>query len=256
MKKEWRPFLRKLLKRKEAARQDFINAVSRVDYFSGVFPTEYDMVKQQPFFLAKQILFNYNTKKGVFTESGINRDLHPIGNTIQVGNSANKLGNHRNTFWRLRHVELGKRKVFTPLSYGGDPLYVSTVCKMGKRMFGDNFVPLIDFMPYDEYTKMTKSVSVAIHNIIQQAAVGNILLNLWNGAKVFLPEESIGYQYFKSLGFRIFSIERELNQENIDTRLDDKDIIDNRTLIIRYYSFDAIKEKVRNSFMQIQTDMN
>lgn len=255
MKKYLKPCLRKLLRRKEREHNTFIEAIGRVDYFSGVFPIEYDMVKRNSYFHAKQFFFNYTTKKGVFTEDGIYHDLHPKGNTIQIGNSANKLGNHRNTLWRLRHLDLGNRQLFTPLSYGGDPLYTSSVCKMGKRLFGDKFVPLLDFMPSDEYVKLTQSISIAIHNIEQQAAVGNILLNLWNGAKVFLPEDSMGYRHFKELGYRIFSIEKELSQANIDTSLVDTDVINNRTLILRDYSFDAIKEKVRNSFMQIGKDL-
>jgi len=127
---------------------------------------------------------------------------------------------------------------------------------MGKRLFGDNFIPITAFMEYDKYVALTESVSVAIHNTVRQIAVGNIYINLWNGAKVFLPEDSINYKFFTKAGFHVFSIEKDLNQEEIDTPLSQEEIISNRKLIFQYNTYKMAKEKTINSFRQIANDIS
>ena len=156
-----KPSLRKLLGRRKAERQNFFDAIKRVDYFSGVFPLEYDLVRKNPFFHAKQIFFNYPSSIGMKCEENLLTDLHPKGNSIQVGNSASILGNHRDTLWKIRHLDLHDRKIITPLSYGGDPLYVSTVQKMGKRLFGEQFQPITGFGGFFQCDlKFIKHISV------------------------------------------------------------------------------------------------
>lgn len=251
-----RLFISQLLNKKEKERNDFRSAISRIDYYSGVYPIEYDLLKKNSFFRAKQIFYNYPTKKGLFSKSKIKDDIKPKGNSILIGNSGTKLGNHGNVFWRLSKINLQNRKVIVPLSYAGDSLYRSIVQKKGVEIFGENFVPLTSFIQLEKYIDLMESVSIAIHNIEQQAAVGNILVNIWNGTKVFLPESSLNYQFFKSLGFHIFTIENDLNQTEIDTVLSDSDIIDNRNKIIQHFSFESIRNKVRNSFLTIEQSLH
>lgn len=236
-------------------RHIFIDSIHRIDYYSGVFPIEYDFLKKHPFFRAKQILFSYPFEKDTIKKENLYHDIFPKGKTIQIGNCGKILSNHRNTFWLLQKMDLKDRKILVPLSYGGNNLYRSTVYEKGRQLFGDKFIPLTSFIELDKYIELTKSVSVAIYNIIRQMAVGNILLNLWNGAKVFLPEDSINYKHFKSLGYKVFSLEKDLNQKGIDTLLSDEEIIENRKKILKYHSYIAIKEKTIKSFQLIESEL-
>ena len=236
-------------------RHIFIDSIHRIDYYSGVFPIEYDFLKKHPFFRAKQILFSYPFEKDTIKKENLYHDIFPKGKTIQIGNCGKILSNHRNTFWLLQKMDLKDRKILVPLSYGGNNLYRSTVYEKGRQLFGDKFIPLTSFIELDKYIELTKSVSVAIYNIIRQMAVGYILLNLWNGAKVFLPEDSINYKHFKSLGYKVFSLEKDLNQKAIDTFLSDEDIIENRKKILKYHSYIAMKEKTIKSFQLIESEL-
>lgn len=247
-----RRHIKQLKKNDKKGRNDFISAVHRVDFYSGVFPIEWELLKKNSFFRAKPITYHYPTKKGYFIEQNLYEQTKPKGDSILLGNSGTKLGNHGNSLWRISKLNLHDRKVIVPLSYGGDTLYKSLLCKKGKKILGSNFVPLMSFLPISEYTELIESVSIAIHNVEQQAAVGNIILNLWSGAKIFFPEKSMNYQYFKSLDFHVFSIEKDLNQKEIDSYLSEKDILDNRKKVIQHFSFDSIKEKVKNSFKSIE----
>lgn len=237
-------------------RTNFIKAIHRIDYYSGVLSIEWNFLNNNSFFKAKQIKFNYPPQKGVYTESKLFKDLRPKGNNILVGNSGNDLGNHGNSFWILSKLNLHDKKIVVPLSYGGNSLYRSIVNKMGIKYFGNHFIALDSFIPEPDYNAYLQSFSITIFNIKRQAAVGNITNSFWNGAKVFLPEDSICYKHFKSQGYHVFSIEKDLNQKEIDSLLSDKMIIDNRKKIIKYHSYEAIKEKTTNSFRQIAKDLN
>ena len=80
-------------------------------------------------------------------------------------------------------------------------------------------------------------------------------MGLWNGTMVFLPENSIGYKFFKSEGFHVFTIEKDLTQENIDKGLTEEQIIDNRKILSDTTRYEILKERVINSFEIIQADI-
>lgn len=247
----FRTIVKELHKNSLKERKHFIDAIKRIDYYSGVFPEEYDLLKKNSFFHAKQVYFNYAPSKGQYNLNNINTNIHPSGNNIQIGQSSNKLANHRNTFWNMRNLNLHNRKIIVPLSYNGDSLYISTVSKMGYKLFNNNFQPLTTFFPKQEYQTIIKTISIAIFNLEQQSAVGNIIYHFWNGSKVFVPKSSLNYKHFSKLGFHIFSIEKDLNQKEIDTPLSDEMILANRKLIIQHYSYEAIMDKTKNSFFNI-----
>jgi hypothetical protein len=69
--------------------------------------------------------------------------------------------------------------------------------------------------------------------------------------RVYLSEEGIDYKHFKSIGCKVFSIERDLNRKNKDVLmpLSEDDIIYNRNILLNFYGEDAVlrnaKELVR-----------
>lgn len=122
-------------------------------------------------------------------------------------------------------------------------------------MFGKNFIPLLDFMPYDQYLKVYDSVNVAIFNIERQCAVGNIILAIWDGVKVFLPKSSLNYRHFINLGIRVYSIEDELNLNNIKENASREEVKENRKLLLENYSFDSVRTKLTNSLKLIEKNI-
>ena len=55
-----------ILHGKYAEEKLFKDAIRRIDFYSGVFPLEYDMVSKNNYFNAKQVFFNYPGKKGTY----------------------------------------------------------------------------------------------------------------------------------------------------------------------------------------------
>lgn len=247
----------RLLPNKRKEHKLFIDAIRRIDYFSGVFPVEYELIKSNSFFRAKPIHYSYVSLsiKQLYRPEMISSVVLPKGGDIQVGHCSSILCNHRDTFNRLKKLSLGDRKVITPLSYGANNYYVSSVCRAGYKMFGNNFVPIKSFIPKEEYIQYMSSVSVAIFNIDQQSAAGGIKLCLWNGAMVFLPEKSIGYKHFRQMGFIVFCIEKDLTQENLDKGLSNEQIKWNRQLLSSTTTYEVLNEQIMNSFKTIQNDI-
>lgn len=233
-----------LLHGKYAEEKLFKDAIRRIDFYSGVFPLEYDIVSKNNYFNAKQVFFNYPGKKGTFNYEDV-YNLPIVGDDIQIGQSASPLLNHVSALKVLRKVRIRERKIIVPLSYQNEEWYVNYVCKVGEKLYGNHFMPLKDFMPLDRYSDIMRNVGIAIFYIMQQSAVGNILMALWNGAKVFLPKASLNYKHFRDLGFVIFPIE-EINQSMIDEKLTSDEIITNRRKISELYSYESLIVKIEN----------
>lgn len=127
---------------------------------------------------------------------------------VLIGNSANKT---------CRHIEaidiLSKQanidKVFCILSYPKDnPKYIDDVIKYGNNKLEEKFVPIVDFMNNDEYMHFLSTIDIAILNNNRQQGWGNIISLLYYGKTLYINEENILYDYFKSEGNTLFSVQQ------------------------------------------------
>jgi hypothetical protein len=84
----------------------------------------------------------------------------------------------------LSKDNLGSRRVIVPLSYG-DPIYTEHLVTRGKEILGKTFVPLVDFLPYDEYRTIVASYNIVVMNHFRQLPLGNIRAALYQGANVY-----------------------------------------------------------------------
>ena len=135
-------------------------------------------------------------------------------------------------------------KVFAPLSYG-DSWIRNEISRRGKRMLGNRFHPLIEFLPRDEYNRIIVSCSTVVMPHFRPQAFGNILTALWLGARVFLSENNVLFAYFKRIGAVIFSIEHDLKESNpyVLSPLSENDVFQNRKAIKAFYSKDVMHIK-------------
>ena len=103
-------------------------------------------------------------------------------------------------------------KVFVPLSYGENTKYIELIKNKGMELLGNRFIPLFNFMKFEEYIKLLSSVDIVIMNHYRQQAVGNLRFLLAKGKKVYLNEINPLYHYFKSEGIFLSNI----NECNFD----------------------------------------
>lgn len=127
---------------------------------------------------------------------------------ILLGNSATQTMEHFEVINFLSTLPKEKFDfvIYCPLSYG-DMNYAQKVEQLGKRLLGDKFVPLKEFLPIYEYSKFLSTIDVGIFNVQRAQGMGNIIKLLRYGKRVVLRENSYGKKFLDDLGFSTNTIE-------------------------------------------------
>lgn len=186
---------------------------SRVDYCLTAMPVEYEFAKSylnRPDM--KYLWYNYYSIEETMG-SVFDKQCH--GSNIWIGNSATISCNYFDTILKLRKIDVGDREVIVPLSYGS-PWLMNYVPRVYRRVFGDKFKPLMDFVQRDEYNEKMLSCNVMIQPHYLSQGVGNILTGLWLGMRVYISEKCITADYLKQIGVTFFTIEHDLRKSNPD----------------------------------------
>ncbi|HHV04654.1 MAG TPA: TDP-N-acetylfucosamine:lipid II N-acetylfucosaminyltransferase [Bacteroidales bacterium] len=124
---------------------------------------------------------------------------------ILVGNSADPSNNHKEIFEVLASKKLSEWniKIICPLSYG-DRNYASQIANYGRSLLGERFSPLFDFMSCDKYVAFMGNMNIVIMNHRRQQGLGNILLALSLGKKVYVRSDTTSYAFFKSRNIEVY----------------------------------------------------
>jgi len=193
----------------------FVNKINyffrkKVNYFVGIFPPDIEFFNKNFSHNAKTFYSPYvgdiytqlyKTEKHCFTSLD---EKIKSGKTIniQIGHSSTKILNHIEVLEVLEKFKTKKIKIFIPLSYG-DMEYADFVEKRALELFGEKVVCMRGFLKRDEYLQFLENVDIAIFNTFRQIGLGNIHPLLFMGKKIFLPENSIMYKFFRSRDINI-----------------------------------------------------
>lgn len=126
--------------------------------------------------------------------------------SILVGNSADPSNNHIEIFKKLEKFKHENIIVYVPLAYGSKE-YASHVISEGEKIFGDRFVPLTNFMAFDDYMKFLQGIHIAIFAHRRQQGMGNTISLLGMGKKVVIRKQVSQWSFFKELGITVFDFE-------------------------------------------------
>ncbi|MBD5134534.1 MAG: TDP-N-acetylfucosamine:lipid II N-acetylfucosaminyltransferase [Lachnospiraceae bacterium] len=160
---------------------------------------------------------------------------------ILVGNSSTPENQHIEMFEKLSYLKEEKDiNIICPLSYG-DENYREEVIRKGKDIFGNNFIPITEFMDIEKYHNLLSTCDIGIFNNNRQQALGNIWIMLRMGKKLYIRSDNSMWKHFKDLGFKLYDIadiqeisleqlcfydasDRMHNLETADSYNDEKDI--------------------------------
>jgi dTDP-N-acetylfucosamine:lipid II N-acetylfucosaminyltransferase len=156
------------------------------------------------------------------------------GINILVGNSADPSNNHKEVLDNLRPHALDNIRIYCPLSYG-DQTYAQEISDYGKSIFGEKFVALRGFMPFDEYLQLLAVVDIGIFNHHRQQGMGNATALLGMGKKLYMRREVTSRVFFDSINVTVHSL-NELNTNLISA----SEAIRNTVNIKRYFSIDCL----------------
>lgn len=133
---------------------------------------------------------------------------------IQIGNSADPTNEHIEILNKLSRYKNENIRIICPLSYGSKE-YGDSVIKYGKEVFGEKFVPIIQYLNPNEYSEVLLSVDIAIFNHKRQQGLGNIIALLYLGKKVYIRGDITPWKYFEDLEVKMFETDK-IDKENFE----------------------------------------
>lgn len=169
------------------------------------------------------------------------------GSNIIVGNSASISNNHLYALDIIHSTGVSGVNIVVPLSYGAKGNYVKMVENKGHELFGDNFKAVKDYMPLNQYNELLLSARTFIYGSWRQEAVGNILIALYIGGKVFLDTRNPLLDFYKSLGLHIFGLD-ELTENEINSSLPEDYVEENRSILREKYSRERLLKLIKENF--------
>ena len=148
---------------------------------------------------------------------GAKAEAAPEKMTILVGNSASRTNEHEEAI-RILAESGGEHlgKVYCPLSYGGPKKYAGQVAAYGREKLGDRFIPLMDYMPFEEYRKIWNSADAAVYNQKRQEALGNIYSLIMMKKTVYLRPGTSTADYMEAIGVRTPAFREGCRMEALD----------------------------------------
>lgn len=219
--------------------------LSRIDYAFTPLPIELDEIeKRHPYIHAKPFTLKYYQYKIPF-EFQVK-----IGDVL-FDHSAMSNNNHMDLLARMKKLPLMGRSIYMPLSYGNrfvaDFMMEHAYFEDAETLF------LKEVLPKDDYLKVLSNCSHALFGTIRQSGLGTVSILLRKGVKVFFFENSIMYKHFKREGYYVFSIEKDLNDESINTPLPYELALHNYTL---FYSKLGPMESYQQQFDRLLASTN
>ena len=178
-----------------------------------------------------------------FNESRPDSRGHRTEKKMLVGNSATQTNRHFETFNLIHPFFSGNVRIYVPLSYG-DKTYARHVIDKGYQLFGDNFVPILDFIPRSEYQDFLRDIDIVVFNQNRHQAMGTIINILGLGKTLYMNSNVASWKFLKRLGLDVYCMSEF---EDFEIRADSKK---NNKIIESYFSIDKLKVQWREIFDQ------
>lgn len=204
-------FLRKITKR--YLPNTVCNLIPYIDYFCFWNKSDYELMQK---YYPSDIKFKYfaysSNYKGI-EQKGLFQLEDRDTSVIMVNHQASLFGNYDTVMNRIFEVNRDNHfEIIAPLSYGNYLIRKNSL-KLGSKLFGNKFNPILEYMSRDEYFKILSRVDVAVFGQRRQEASGNIIQLLKNGVKIFLRNDNNLLQYYRLQGYIIYSFEDDLNSK-------------------------------------------
>lgn len=152
--------------------------------------------------------YSFMYPSNLYKEYDLSKAKRDYGKTyIKVGNSADPSNNYLEVLKKLERYKDKDIEIICPLSYGnpGNPEYRDLVISEGKKIFGDKFIPLTEFLSFKEYLALLAKVDIAIFNHHRQQAMGSITTLLGLGKKVYIRDDITTWDFCLDHGLKVFS---------------------------------------------------
>ncbi|MFA5392081.1 MAG: TDP-N-acetylfucosamine:lipid II N-acetylfucosaminyltransferase [Candidatus Paceibacterota bacterium] len=148
----------------------------------------------------------------VYKELDLSKVKRDNGKTyIQVGNSADPALNHLEVFSKLKKYKDKAIEIICPLAYGNEG-YGDKVIEEGTKIFGNKFNPVVELVSFEKYSELLTKIDIAIFSYEGQQALGNILILLGLGKKVYIRDDITSWKLCSDLGLKVYSLNKDFNE--------------------------------------------
>lgn len=207
----------------------FIKHLKGVGYIKG----DYYFLKENfkteaTFHLAS---YTYDFSKLTFRKS----DCINAGRNIMLGNSATEECQYEMSIDFLQNIIHNCDKVYCILSYPHNNVnYRNKIVNYGKDKLGDKFIPIIEYMSFDEYASFLENIDIAIFNHNRQQGLGNIAELIYLGKKVYVNPQNACLGYFQDINVKLFSTD-DMNKRDFFNPITLNDAVENNRKIKEFY---------------------
>ena len=157
-----------------------------------------------------------------------------------ISHSASKENNHLEIIERLEGLkECDNTTIYAVLSYGGDMNYINSIVSEGKKKFGKNFIPVVDFMNSEQYNIFLQKIDIAYFASNRQSSIFTSVTMLSAGVKMILKPSTSTYSFFIKNGVKVYAFNQPHHIEDI-LNIDFHDIERNSKIIKNMYSEKSI----------------
>lgn len=219
----------------------------KVDYVS-ISPYEYDILTSYYKIQPKRINFKYPNPVTLKIEKEYKELSSKKEKIILVGNSGAAENNHIDAFLKLSKLT-GSFKLIVPLSYAYEENYREKVISMGRTLFGDKFIPLLDYMTPEHYYEILLTVDVAVMNHFRQQAAGNMRTLIELGKKIYINETNPLYHTFIQNNVYLSPMPKDYFDESIFIEYSEAEKKQNIKGLESFYSEEIIAKYMDALFM-------
>lgn len=222
------------------------HTIAKLPVITGYIPGDFEIVKSHYRCNAIYIQSKYPSPVDIESIKAItvNQKKQGASTTIMVGNSADPSNGHIDAFAQLSKYRNEKIKILSVLSYGGSHKYIHSVIESGRRIFGKNFIPVTDYLSFEDYLNLISSVDILFFNHKRQQGFGNLIIFFALEKKVFISCNVTPYDYYKSIGISLFAIEKIQNMSFSEfVQVDTYDMQRNRAIILKEINLTNIKNQ-------------
>ena len=166
---------------------------------------------------------------------------------IQIGNSADPSNNHFEIIDALANFKSEKIKIFCVLSYG-DKEYGKRVNEYGKKLFGNKFISIFNFMKLNEYYEYLSNIDILIFNQNRQQGLGNIFMLSYFEKKIYLRNDISSWDYLtKDLNLKINSYDKIKEETFEEFKINDS-IGNKKKILETVFSEEYVKKIWEDNF--------
>lgn len=189
---------------KETYSENHIKTIQNVGYLINDISADVDLVRKTYGTKGKHISSFFYTSN-ICCPPSIDKVEH-LNLNILLGHSALEMNQHLKYLKAIYQSNV-KFNIYCPLSYPKSEKYIKEVITLGINLFGERFIPLIDFIPKDKYDNfLSEKIDIAIFASWRMHGIGNITTLLASGAKVYIDQNVSTNTWLDEIGVKLFPL--------------------------------------------------